>query len=240
MMNSCASFSPSVFDRALDQVRAVVGGDDFHAFGQAALELGQAFLDPLDGGQRVAAEAHHDDAADRFALAVEFADAAPEVRAVAHFGDMAHQYRHAFVGGLERDALQVVERIDVAGGADHVLGLGHLDHPAAGFHVAALDGTANGGQRNAVGAQPVRVHHHLVLAHHAADGRDLGNPFDGLQLEFQKPVLQRPEIGQAVIAAAVDQGVLVDPADAGRIRPQRGPRAVGQLGRHLAQVFQHP
>ena len=130
-------------DCALDQVRAVVGGDDLDAFGQAALELGQPFLDPFDGGQRVAAETHHDDAADGFPFAVELADAAPEIRAVTHFGDVANQHRYALVGGLERNAFQVLQRVDVACCADHVFGFSHFDHPAAGFHVAALDGVAH-------------------------------------------------------------------------------------------------
>ena len=52
--------------------------------------------------------------------------------------------------------------------------------------------------RNAVGAQLVRVEHHLVLAHHAAHRshfRDIGQR---LQLVFEEPVLQRAQLAQVM------------------------------------------
>ncbi len=47
-----------------------------------------------------------------------------------------------------------------------------------------------------VGAQPIRIEHDLVLAHHAADARDLGHVGHGLQLVLQEPVLQRAQLRQ--------------------------------------------
>ncbi len=100
---------PEGIDGPFDQCRTVVGLDDLDAFGQTFLELFQPLLDPLDGRQRVFAEAHDDDAADRLALAVELTDAAPEVGPEANPGHVADQYRHALGGGLERNVFQVVE-----------------------------------------------------------------------------------------------------------------------------------
>jgi hypothetical protein len=75
--------------------------------------------------------------------------------------------------------------------------------------------------------QPRRAHHvlglaefehDLVLPHHAADRRDLGNVRHRLQLVLQEPVLQRAQLAGVHASAAIDQRVLVDPADAGRVQ----------------------
>ena len=68
---------------------AVVGRDDAHAFGQRRLDFLQLLFDAIDDGERVLAVAHHDDAADDFAFAVQFGDAAPDVRAEMHRADVS-------------------------------------------------------------------------------------------------------------------------------------------------------
>ena len=54
------------------------------------------------------------------------------------------------------------------------------------------------------------------------------------------PVLERPQLGQVVLAGPVDEDVLQAPADAGRVRAELGRDAGGQLAGHPAHVFQHP
>ena len=105
-MLSSMSFSRSVCDGVVDQFAAVVGRDDAHAFGQRGFDFLQLLLDAVDDVQRVLAVAHDDDAADRFALAVEFRDAAPQVRAEMHGADILHIDRRA-VHDLEHDVLDV-------------------------------------------------------------------------------------------------------------------------------------
>ena len=68
-----------VVDRTLDQLRAVVGGDDAHALRKRGLHLLEARLDAVDDLARVLAVAHDDDAAHGIALAVEIRDAAPDL-----------------------------------------------------------------------------------------------------------------------------------------------------------------
>ena len=80
------------------------------------------------------------------------------------------------------DESKVVDAFDITRSADHVFLLGHLDHPAAAFLIAALDGFADTGKRDGEGAQPVRIRDNLVLPHHAADRGDLGHTLDRLQL----------------------------------------------------------
>ncbi len=71
--------------------------------------------------------------------------------------------------------------------------------------------------RDAIGAQPVRLQNDLVLAHRAAERRDLCNIWHGLELIFQEPILDRPQLRKIMFAGAIDECVLVHPADTGRI-----------------------
>jgi hypothetical protein len=73
--------------------------------------------------------------------------------------------------------------------------------------------------RNAVGTQALGIEHDLVLAHHAADARDLGDVGHALQLVLEKPVLQRAQFAEIVAPTAVDQRVLVDPSHPSGVRP---------------------
>ena len=67
-----------VADRALDQLRAVIGLHDLDAVRQAGLELSKLGLHRLDGLERVLSRAHHDDAARHFAFAVELRNTAAQ------------------------------------------------------------------------------------------------------------------------------------------------------------------
>ena len=225
---------------ALDELRAVIGGHDLHARGQAVLQLRQAFLDGTDGGQGVLPRAHHHHGAGHLALTVELGDTTPHLRPDAHLGHVTQQDGGAAFVHRQQHLAQVVDALQVAGGAHHVLGLGHLQHRAA----ALLVGGANGGgdlpQLDAEGTQPVGIHHHLVLLHHAADGGHLGHARHRLQFELEEPVLQGTQLRQVVLARAVHQGVVVHPADAGSVRPEAGTHPLRQALARLVQVFQHP
>jgi hypothetical protein len=116
--------------------------------------------------------------------------------------------------------------LQVASGADHVLGFAHLDDRPSGLLVAVTDRILEFRQRNAEGAQLVRIDHDLVLAHHAADRRHLRNTRHRLQLVLQEPVLQAAQFCEVVLAGPVHQGVLEYPADAGCVRSEGGFRAL--------------
>ena len=210
-----------VVDRALDETGTVVHRDDLHPCGQALLQDGELVLHRLDGGKRVLARAHHDHAADRFALAVELADAAAHLRPELDACHVAEAYRHAGIGGHQGDRAEIVQGLQIARSAHHVLGLAQLQHRAAGLLVAAADRLHHAGVRNAVGRELVRIEHHLVLAYHAADRRHLGHVGYGLEFELEEPVLQGAQLREVLRAGPVDQRILVDPAHAGRIRPDR-------------------
>jgi hypothetical protein len=84
---------PQRVDGALDQFRAVVGGLDRDAGRQAVFQFGQFALASCDDLIGIGAEAGDDDAADRFALAVPFADAAALFAGDLQRGDIAQQDR---------------------------------------------------------------------------------------------------------------------------------------------------
>ena len=75
-------------DGAQDQLGAVVGDDELDAGGKARLHLLDARLHGVDHAERVLAEAHHHDAADGLALAVELREAALHGGAHHHLGDV--------------------------------------------------------------------------------------------------------------------------------------------------------
>ena len=227
-----------VVDRALDQRAAVVGGDDLHALRQARLQLGQARLHRLDRRLRVLARAQHDHAAGHLALAVELGDAAAHLRAHLQRGDITQPHGDAAARG-QRDVAEVVQRLQVAAGAHHVFDFGQFEHRAAALLVAGQQRAAHLLVGDAVGDQLVRIEHHLVLAHHAADAGDLGHVGQALQFVLQEPVLQRAQLRQVVASRAIDQRVLEDPADAGGIGAERGLRAGRQPALHLVQVLEH-
>ena len=164
-----------VMDGPVDQARAVIGGDDLDAGRQALLQLGQLGLHRRDGRAGVLAGAQDHHAAGDLALAVEFGDAAPHFRADLDRGHVAEAHWDAAGRRLQRHGLEVLDRLQIAGGADHVFGLAQLQHRAAGLGVGAFQRGDNLLVRDPQAGQLLRVEHHLVLADHAADRRDLGH-----------------------------------------------------------------
>ena len=79
---------PQRVDGSLDELRAVVGGLDRHARRQAVFQFGQLRLGIVDDLIGIGAVAGDDDAADGFALAVPFADAAPFLAGDLQRGDI--------------------------------------------------------------------------------------------------------------------------------------------------------
>ncbi|MNT16460.1 hypothetical protein D3C72_1515640 [compost metagenome] len=181
----------------------------------------------------ILAVAHDDDAAHHFPFAVELGDAAPTLGAGDHIRHITQQQRGAAHSGTERDLLQILHALQIAIRAHHVLRFRHLDDGGAGLLVALLDGGLDEGERDAVGTQLVRVDPHLILAHHAAHGGDLGDAIDGLQLVLEEPVLQGGELAQVMLAGSVHQGVLIDPAHPGGIGAELGAGGGGETRGHL-------
>ena len=97
-------------DGALDQLAAIVGRDDLARPRAATILISVEFLfDAVDDVERVLAVAHDDDAADDFAFAVQFRDAAPDVGAEMDRADILHVNRRAVLD-LERQCSRCPRR----------------------------------------------------------------------------------------------------------------------------------
>ena len=227
------------FYRTLDKRRAVIGFDDFHAFRQTAGEFLQLGLGGLDGFQRILTEAHNNNAADHFTFAVQFGNTATQLRPQANLRHILEQNWRTLVIDAHGNIAQIIQVINIAGRAHHVFGLGHFNHRTTDFLVTPLYGPFDLGQWQVIGAQAVRIEHHLVLLDHATDGHDFGHTRHGLQFVFQEPVLDTAQLGKVVSAGTVNQGIFIDPADTGRVRPELGPGRRRQLAGYLAEIFQH-
>ena len=228
-----------IVDRAVDQLRAVIGGDYLYAGRQAPLELGQLRFDRRDGAAGVGALPQHDHAARYLALAIELRDAAPHFRADLDCRDVAQGHWHAACGSAERDRAKLVDGPEITGSADHIFGLAHFEYRSARFLVGVLDRLDRLAMGDTEGGQLHRIEHDLILLHHAADAGDLGHTGHTFQLVTQEPVLQAAQLRQIVAAGPVDQRIFIDPADPGRVGPDRTARRFRQTALHLVQIFEH-
>ena len=128
--------------------------------------------------------------------------------------------------------------LEVALAADDVFELGEFDGAAADIGVAGADRLAHLLHGDAEVAHALRVEDHVVLLDEAADARDFGDAFGLGQREFQIPVLDGARVGKVQFLR--HHGVLVDPADAGRVGAD-GRRHAGRQPRGRAvEEFQHP
>src|SRR2546425_9641149 len=142
--------------------------------------------------------------------------------ACVYIGDLAHEDRNAVLGSDDH-LLQIPRALHEAESAHDRPGPARFDDVAADVAVAPHDGVDDGGERDAVGAEAVRVDVDLVLAHRAADARDLGHARHRVQLVADEPVLERPEVAKRDSLAL--HRVPEDVAD---------PRRVGTERRHDA------
>ena len=226
-----------IVDGPFDQARAVVGRDDLHALRQTRLERLQLLLDVPDHLQGVLAVPHDDDAADDLPLAVPFRQSPPKFRSCRDPGDLVKEDGRPESVYAQGHVLQVLHGLDVAQPADHVLGLRHFHDPAAHVVVAPLDRRLDPVERYVVDQQLVGVDLHLVLLDEPADAGDLGHPDDRGEFVPEEPVLDAPQFRQVVPVAP--EHVLVDPAHARGVGPERGVHARRQAVGHVAQVLQH-
>ena len=202
-------------DGALDQLGAVVDRYDLSALRQRGRDLGEFRFHAIDNGECVRSVALHDDAADGLALAVELGDAAALIGCKLDAGDVAQEHRRPTFR-LQHDLLDVGYTAEVATAAHHELGLCKLDDAAADIHVGGADRLAHLSERNIEALQAARIDDDRILPLEAADARDLGDAGCARDRETHLPILRCAQFSKGAFGR--DDGVLVDPADARRIR----------------------
>ena len=227
-------------DRAGDQLGAVVDRDHLRSGRQAGLDLLQLCLHAPDHVEGVLALPHDHDPRDRFALPVEVGDSPPDVGTQDHLSHVLDEDRRAGVARHQYDVLEVGDRAGVAAAPDHVLGAAEVDEAPSHFAVAGAHGLDHATDRQPVGLQPVRVDVDLELADVSAERGDVGDARDGFQVVAEVPVLGGAHVGEAALARLVHESVLVDPAQARRIRTQLGLHARREAREDRREVLQRP
>ena len=177
-------FVAEVVDGAVDKLAAVVGGDDFNPFRQAALQRRQFFFDRRDRFPGVLAGAQDHHPAGHFAFAVQFGDTAAHLRADLYPRDVAEIHRHAGVTGFQHNVFEVVEGLQIAAGAHHIFGFRQFDRRAARLLIRGVQRRFHLAEADAVLGQLHRVDDNLVLLDHAAHRRHFRDVRNGFQLVF--------------------------------------------------------
>ena len=203
---------------------------------QPGLERRDLLLDPLDDVDGADPVARDHDAPDRLFRAFD-QGTGPEGIADLHLGDLADEDRHAVLGA-DDDLLDIAQALDEPQAADDRPGAARLDDIAADVAVAPHHRVDDGGERDAEGAQAVRVDVDLILPDDAPDARHLGDAWHGVELIADEPVLERPQVPERV-ALPLDR-VPEDVADAGGVRAERRHDARRQRLRDQVQPLQHP
>src|SRR5262249_35265043 len=151
------------------------------------LELG---LDAFDDLQRILSLAHHHDAADDFAFAIEIGNTAAHIGSERHTADIADADRHAVGAGHEGELFQVVCRLGIAAPTHHVFAASEFHQSSADVVVPGAHGGDDLGDGNSIRSQPVRIDVDLVLPHKTAERRYFGHSGDGLEVIAQVPILR--------------------------------------------------
>src|SRR6185369_1217486 len=220
-----------------DQVGAVIGNHDLHAWRQPLLQLFYFVLDAVNDVVSIFPVAHDHNAAHGFTLAVHVEHAAPDGTPHLHCPQVPEVNRRAAHVGRHDDVLQVGLGFHIAAATDQILGIALLDQLAADILVGDLDRIHDLGDLDVVGEELCRVEVDLVFTHQAAYGGYLGHPLDGVELVAHEPVLQGAQLLQ-VVPFAFD-GVPEDMTDTGAIRTKGWDHTGRKQGGCVVQPFEN-
>ena len=172
----------------MNEVRAVIDGDDFGTIGQAALDFSKPGFDVIDDGQSVLAIALNGDAGRHFTFAIQFRDAAPLIWRQLNARNVAQQNGRAALG-FDDDLFQVVQTPNITTAAHHVFPLGEFNDPPAGVHVGRADRIADFHQGNVERFEAAWIDDNRVLAHETTGACNFGDAFGFGESEADLPVL---------------------------------------------------
>ena len=223
-------------DRAVNEIGAVIDRYDLHVFGKGRRHLGQPRLDVVDDIERVLAETLQRDAAGDLAFAVEFGNASSLVRPEFDPRHVLQQDRRSLVD-LQNDVRKIGKAFDIAAATHDEFEFRQLHRAAADIHVAAADRVAHFCKRDIQCPQAVRIDDDVVLPDEAADAGHFGHAFRLGDAVADGPILQGSQVSQRFILRL--QRILIDPADAGRVRSQSGRHAGGQFARRRVEIFKN-
>ncbi len=165
--------------RIVDEAGTIIARDNLHSGWKRRRDISELLLYPFDDIQRIHTLPHDDDAANSLSLTVPLGDAFSNVRAKGHAAEITQQNRSS-VFAAHGDRLKIIERLQVAEAANHVLRSAQIEHPATYFVRARLHPVDDHRERDVVGQQLVRIEPYLVLLHIPANARNLRDAGNGL------------------------------------------------------------
>ncbi len=237
--DECDFFEQRCFQRVyrlLDQRRTVIERDNRDAFGQARADLLNTRLHPVDDLLRVGACPRHDDAADGF-IGPFHQRRNTKCVANPNLADLVHIDRNA-TGCADHSLRDVIYRFDQPDASYDRPRAVRLEHVAADVLIAPAHRLHDIAERQVIGSEPVGIDVDLILLNVAADGCDLGDAGNCIQLITNEPVLDAAKVAERM-TVALDR-VPEHVAHARRIGAECGRGSFGQHARHEIQPLEDP
>src|SRR5258708_28918957 len=141
---------------------------------------------------------------------------------------------------FQDDVVEIGQALDVTAASDEKLGRRYFERFAADILITHPDRVDDIANRDVISGQLVRIEIDLILFDETANRRDLGHTFHRFQRVPDIPILERTQRRQIMFAALVDQRVLVNPTDSGRVRSDNRIDALRQRSANRVQILDHP
>ena len=155
-----------------------------------------------DAGRVLSAELQNN-SGNHLLLAVACDNSPSDVGPVPHLRN-GSEFQRKTVGFTDRDAADVVQRLQHADPAHQILLRADLKILPADIPVAGADRINNLIKRNIIRPHLFRVQAHLILENMAPHGENRRNAGHGLKLAFDHEIVQFPQIGIQLLSLGVD------------------------------------
>ena len=204
----------------IDQIGAIVVGNNAHARRQRLVDLLHGCGQPLSNDARVLAQRHQRDANHRLAVALARHRAEPRHRRLDNFCDVLDVERRPAGCRAQHDVADVADRLQQPFAADDGLLTVAGNRRAADGAVVLRHRVVDVLDREAKVRQRVLVNSDLVGLELAAVGVDLGYARDQLELRRDLPIQDRTQLHERVVLAVDPE--LVDLGEAVGEGPEQG------------------
>ncbi|CZU30534.1 Uncharacterised protein [Enterobacter cloacae] len=120
-------FGTQVVDCPIDELAAIVGGHNLNPFRQAGLQRLQLISHRRDDFTRIFARTQDHHATRNFPLPVQLGNTAAHFRTRLYAGNIAKVNRYPVLAGFQDDVIEIVHRLQIAAGPDHILRFRHFN-----------------------------------------------------------------------------------------------------------------
>ena len=215
-------------NRVRHQIAAVVHRHDLHPLGKdRGVQAFDLLMDAVEDKRRILAPPHQDQPLDLLALAVVCDRTPARGRHHLNGGDVADSQRSAVLG-FERDALDVLGRLDQADAAHGQLLIALPQEAAADIRIRFADRVLEFAQGQSGGIELAGIGLDVQLFQKTAERDHVGDALNLAQHPGHGPLHLRPSRKQVMPVASHPEAI--DFAQRGRFRTQHRRDSGGQLG----------